>query len=96
MHRDGAFLETYLVSYIDAKQGTVPIAPLPEQVIEENTDPNTEEVLPETGSANTGNSSNIQTASNSTGAKSIADAGKGKKGKGQNKAAKESDKNNDE
>ncbi|MNO21915.1 Serine/threonine-protein kinase PrkC [compost metagenome] len=96
VHRDGAFLETYLVSYIDAKQGTVPIAPLPEQVIEENTDPNTEVVLPETGSANTGNSSNIQTASNSTGAKSIADAGKGKKGKGQNKAAKESDKNNDE
>lgn len=48
VHRDGAFLETYPISYIDAKQGTVPTLPLPGEQAE-NTMGNGEEEIPEEG-----------------------------------------------
>ncbi|MNZ43452.1 Serine/threonine-protein kinase PrkC [compost metagenome] len=94
VHRDGAFLETYPVSYIDAKQGTVPIVPLPDQVVEENTDINTEETIPDTGSINSGTSGNVHASSANSSAKAIANAGNSKAEKEKEKAAKKSEKNN--
>lgn len=50
VYRDGVFLETYPVSYIDAKQGTVPIAPLQENIVDDyGTENNGEEVIPDSG-----------------------------------------------
>ncbi|MNZ84408.1 hypothetical protein D3C78_1031630 [compost metagenome] len=94
VHRDGAFLETYPVSYIDAKQGTVPVVPLPDQTVEENSDVNFEEPLPDTGSINSGNNSNVHASSDNSSVKAIANAGNGKTKKEQEKAAKQSEKNN--
>lgn len=48
VHRDGAFLETYPVSYIDAKQGTVPTLPLPGEQVDD-TMGDGEEEIPDTG-----------------------------------------------
>lgn len=93
VHRDGAFLETFPVSYIDAKQGTVPIVPLPDQGVEENSDMNFEETLPDTGSINSGNNGNIHASSDNSSVKAIANAG-GKADKHKKKAAKESAKKN--
>lgn len=48
VHRDGAFLETYPISYIDAKQGTVPTLPLPGEQVDD-TMGDGEEEIPDTG-----------------------------------------------
>lgn len=79
VYRDGVFLETYPVSYIDAKQGTVPIAPLQENVVDDyGTDNHYEETTPDTGYINSGNSnSNVNT--NSSSAKSVAKANRNNK-----------------
>lgn len=93
VYRDGVFLETYPVSYIDAKQGTVPIAPLQENVADDyGTDHYEEEIVPDTGYINSGSSNNVNT--NSSSAKSVAKAAKDTKGKGQKKAAKQTGNNN--
>ncbi|MNJ70363.1 hypothetical protein D3C77_668130 [compost metagenome] len=93
VYRDGVFLETYPVSYIDAKQGTVPIAPLQENVADDyGTDHYEEEFVPDTGYINSGSSNNVNT--NSSSAKSVAKAANDTKGKGQKKAAKQTGNNN--
>lgn len=48
VHRDGSFVETYPVSYIDAKQGTVPVLPLPGEEVDDTFEPGDEEI-PDTG-----------------------------------------------
>ncbi|MBU5672891.1 Stk1 family PASTA domain-containing Ser/Thr kinase [Paenibacillus brevis] len=48
VHRDGSFLETYPISYIDAKQGTVPTLPLPGEQADD-TMGDGEEEIPDTG-----------------------------------------------
>lgn len=94
VYRDGVFLETYPVSYIDAKQGTVPIAPLQENVVDDyGTDNNYEEVIPDTGAINSG-SSNSNVNTNSSSAKSVAKAANDTKDKSKNKAAKQTGNNN--
>ncbi|WP_334071761.1 MULTISPECIES: Stk1 family PASTA domain-containing Ser/Thr kinase [Paenibacillus] len=51
VYRDGAFLEAYPVSYIDAKQGTVPVLPLPgsEQTEEQSEYEEPMDDIPDTG-----------------------------------------------
>ncbi|WP_410768182.1 Stk1 family PASTA domain-containing Ser/Thr kinase [Fontibacillus sp. BL9] len=77
--RDGVLIETYPVSYIDAKQGTVPELSLPEeeQQDEDVMNSNEEENIPDTGMINTGSLANAEKASGKGN-------GKGNKGKGNN------------
>ncbi|MNC70396.1 hypothetical protein D3C75_1212020 [compost metagenome] len=55
---------------------------------------NTEEVIPDTGSTNSGNNSNVHTSSDNSSVKAIANADIDKAKKEQDKAAKKSEKNN--
>lgn len=54
VHRDGELVETYAISYIDAKQGTVPVMPLPSVdngagETDDGTEPAVEGEVPDTG-----------------------------------------------
>ncbi|RCX23071.1 serine/threonine-protein kinase [Fontibacillus phaseoli] len=77
--RDGVLIETYPVSYIDAKQGTVPELSLPEEEQQDEgvMNSNEGENIPDTGMINTGSLANAEKASGKGN-------GKGNKGKGNN------------
>ncbi len=80
--RDGVLLDTYPVSYIDAKQGTVPELPLPGEEQEDDgvMDWEDDENIPETGMIN----ANSVAKAEKNGKAHGKENGKGNKGKGNN------------
>ncbi|MEF2964543.1 Stk1 family PASTA domain-containing Ser/Thr kinase [Paenibacillus sp. M1] len=85
--RDGVPLETYGVSYIDAKQGTVPELSLPQiEQNEETFNPENGEDIPDTGMTHSGiiSASSVNSGAVAKADKNNAKSNKGNKGHGKN------------